>query len=472
MNHRTIVAGLQLLLAAPLLVAAEGKGTSWKPLFNGKDFSGWDKHLAIKGSGQIVANHDPKQVFTIAELDGEKVIRVSGEKYGAITSHEEFGNFHIKVDFRWGEKRWAPRAMVGRDSGLLYACVGAPNPGTGWMTSVENNIMEKGVGQWWSVNGAIIDVEGEWVTPENELFVPYKKEGAGERNIVWRKGGVRMTAAPANGITPPFDVEQVFGNWNTVEVIFWGGTCLHLLNGKVNLVAVNPRYEDKGVWRALSQGKVQLQSEAAEVFYKNIQARPLDEIPREYLSDVPSPVGGEDGFVPLFSEAALKSWKQCGPGKFSTKDGVATGEGGMGLWWYSGQAFTNFVLRGEFLQEQPDADSGVFVRFPAPGDDPWNAVKHGHEMEIGDPKAENPTWHTGSIYPFKAPVADVLARAGEWNTYEIVCRGQDYSVRINGQLVTTWTDAERRSERGYIGLQNYNDNKTVRHRRLRVRELL
>ena len=39
--------------------------------------------------------------------------------------------------------------------------LGKPNPATGWMTSVENNIMERGVGQWWSVNGAIIDVEGE-----------------------------------------------------------------------------------------------------------------------------------------------------------------------------------------------------------------------------------------------------------------------------------------------------------------------
>jgi hypothetical protein len=45
-------------------------------------------------------------------------------------------------------------------------------------------------------------------------------------------------------------------------------------------------------------------------------------------------------------------------------------------------------------------------------------------------------------------------------------------VRINGQLVNTWTDTTRRSVSGFIGLQNYPDKKTVRHRNLRIRDLL
>src|SRR5439155_14336450 len=97
-------------------------------------------------------------------------------------------------------------------------------------------------------------------------------------------------------------------------------------------------------------------------------------------------VSNEDaGFEQLFSSEALKQWRQCGPGRFTFTNGVATGEGGMGLWWFSGRQFTNFVLRGEFVQEQEIADSGVFIRFPDPKDDPWNAVRQGHEMEIGDP---------------------------------------------------------------------------------------
>ncbi len=465
--------GASLAVSAPAAESAYvAPASGWKPLFNGKDLAGWDKFLAAqKDNEPLVPNVDPKGVFTITNLDGENVIHVSGERYGAITTREEFTNFHFRVQFKWGLARWGGRTKVGRDTGILYCGIGQPNPRTGWLTSVENNIMEKGVGQWWSVNGAIIDCEGEWITAENELYVPYKKEGRGEKNIVWKKGGPRITASGANGITPPFDVEQVFGNWNTVEVVFWGGQCIHILGGHVNLVAFNPRYKEGDQWRALTHGKIQLQSEEAEVFYRNAEVRPLFELPGEYLDHTVPPVGGEEGFIPLLSGAALKDWKQCGLGRFTVADGVAAGEGGMGLWWYAGRQFTNFVLRGEFLQAQDIADSGVFLRFPDPGNDPWVAVKQGHEMEIGDPNPERPTWRTGALYPFHAPVAANTKPAGQWNTYEIICRDHDYSVRVNGRMVNTWTDTTQRTLKGFIGLQNYNDGKTVRHRNLRVKEL-
>jgi len=451
---------------------ADAANAFWKPLFNGRDFDGWDRYLATpKGSEPLVANVDPKSVFTVTNLNGENVIHVSGEIYGAITTRGEFTNFHFRVQFKWGLQRWPGRANVGRDTGILYCGIGQPNPRTGWLTSVENNIMEKGIGQWWSVNGAIIDVEGEWITPEMELYVPYKKEGRGEKNIVWKRGAPRITATGANGITPPFDTEQVFGNWNTVEVVFWGGQCIHILNGHVNLVAVNPRYKEGDQWRPLTHGKIQLQSEAAEVFYRKPEVRHLDELPAEYVGEAISPAGDEQGFVALLADEALKDWKQCGPGRFALKDGVASAEGGMGLWWYSGQQFTNFVFRGEFVQEQGIADSGVFVRFPNPGSDPWVAVKQGHEFEIGDPNPEKATCRTGSMYPFKASSKANTKPPGQWNDFEMVCIGHDYSVRINKQLVTTWTDAKQRAPAGYIGLQNYNDGKTVRFRNLRVKDL-
>jgi hypothetical protein len=181
--------------------------------------------------------------------------------------------------------------------------------------------------------------------------------------------------------------------------------------------------------------------------------------------------GDEAGFVPLFSAEALKHWRQCGPGRFVVTNGVATGEGGMGLWWYAARPFTNFVLRGDFVQEQEIADSGVFVRFPDPGNDPWIAVNQGHEMEIGDPNPQDPTWRTGSIYPFQASAKANTKPLHQWNPFEIVCVGHTYTVKINGEVVTTWTDPKQRSAAGYIGLQNYNDGKTVRHRHLRIKEL-
>jgi hypothetical protein len=143
----------------------------------------------------------------------------------------------------------------------------------------------------------------------------------------------------------------------------------------------------------------------------------------------------------------------------------------MGLWWYSGRQYTNFVLRGEFVQEQEIADSGVFLRFADPKNDPWNAVQQGHEMEIGDPNPKDPTWRTGSIYPFQAAAKANTKPLGEWNEYEITCLGQNYSVLMNGEVTMKWTDPKSRTAFGYIGLQNYNDGKVVRHRKLRIKIL-
>ena len=173
----------------------------------------------------------------------------------------------------------------------------------------------------------------------------------------------------------------------------------------------------------------------------------------------------------LFGQDGRAGWAQCGPGQFTLENGVATAAGGMGLWWFTNRVFTNFVLRGEFKQEQLIADSGVFVRLPNPGNDPWVAVRRGHEMEIGDPNPEQPMWRTGSIYPFQASTNANTRPPGDWNAFELRCDGQSYSVRMNGELVTTWIDPKQRSASGHIGLQNYNDGKTVRFRKLRVKEL-
>ena len=57
-------------------------------------------------------------------MDGKPAIRISGEIFGALTSKDEFENYHLKLEFKWGEKKWPPREKAVRDSGLLYHCVG------------------------------------------------------------------------------------------------------------------------------------------------------------------------------------------------------------------------------------------------------------------------------------------------------------------------------------------------------------
>jgi hypothetical protein len=92
-------------------------------------------------------------------------------------------------------------------------------------------------------------------------------------------------------------------------------------------------------------------------------------------------------------------------------------------------------------------------------------------MEIGDPAPAQAKDGTGSIYPFHGPVAVPVKPHGEWNSYEVTCIGPNYSIRINGQLVNTWTDDQNRPSAGHVGLQNYPYPQAVRHRNLRIKDL-
>lgn len=177
----------------------------------------------------------------------------------------------------------------------------------------------------------------------------------------------------------------------------------------------------------------------------------------------------EEGFIRLFDRDHLPDWAQCGPGRFKIEDGVATGVGGMGLWYYRKTKFGNFEWRGEFLQEKgAKSDSGIFVRFPDPGNDPWIAVKEGHEIEIGEPKPSPKS--TGSIYAFHGPTELPLKPLGEWNAYGITCTGKRYQVHLNGKLITDWTDTADRPLKGYVGIQNFPWPGAVRHRNVRIKE--
>lgn len=476
--HQMKTVSLCLFLASNAAWAAPA---DWKPLFNQRDLTNWDTYLAPKKNGNVDPanakdtplglNHDPLGVFSVVEKDGARAIRVSGQVFGAVTTKDSFDNVHIRVEYKWGEKKWPPRHEPKhyRDSGILYWCVGPHGAGSGaWMRSVECNVMEKGMGQWWGVAGTYVDIEGRKVVLEKEPAIPYRGESPGEECIVYVPGGPQFTTG--EGITSTLDPERA-GDWNVCEVIAWGNVGIHILNGQVVLVLTNPRYKEGDREMALSQGRIQLQSEGAELFYRKVEARPITEIPAELLSHVPRSAPDEKGFIALLGKEAPPSWAQAGQGNFVVEAGVATGQGGMGLWWYTNAIFTNFVLRGEWLQEGPQSDSGVFVRFPHPGNDPWIAVRQGHEFEIGEAQPKNPKDGTGAIYPFHGPAKVPVKAFGEWNSYELTCVGPNYSIRINNQLVNTWTDDQKRPLSGYIGLQNYPYTHAVRHRNLRIKAL-
>src|SRR5205807_1383853 len=264
------------LLIVCTAATAASAGDGWAPLFNGKNLDGWDTWLG-KPLGEkepVGLNKDPKKVYTVVEVDGRPAIRISGEIFGAITTKQEYENYHLKLEFKWGEKKWPPRLKDVRDSGLLYHCVGPHGAANSyWMRSQELQIQEKDCGDYWSVAGGIVDVEGE------------RKDGKGP--VIYRKGGQKFTVPSKESGGPRIvknpDNEKPTGQWNTIELLCVGGTSVHVVNGKVNMVLTNSRQVVNGKEVPLVVGKIQLQSEGAEVFYRNIAWRGIDSIPEKYL---------------------------------------------------------------------------------------------------------------------------------------------------------------------------------------------
>jgi hypothetical protein len=91
-------------------------------------------------------------------------------------------------------------------------------------------------------------------------------------------GGVEITQGVAESVrrvkrSHDCEVE----GWNTVEVIVRGDNSVHIINGKTNNATIRMEHKVADKWIPLAKGKILLQQEGAEVFYRNIEIKRLDE---------------------------------------------------------------------------------------------------------------------------------------------------------------------------------------------------
>jgi hypothetical protein len=175
-------------------------------------------------------------------------------------------------------------------------------------------------------------------------------------------------------------------------------------------------------------------------------------------------------FTTLFDGKTLDGWKMAGDGRFVVieEDGSVESEGGMGLLWHTKQKYHNFILKLEWRISDEGDNSGVFVRFPDPDDNPRIAVREGYEIQIDD-KAGDAIHQTGAIYDFAVPTKVASNPAGQWNTMEIQVINQFYTIIINGEKVTEFTG--NRQTEGYIGLQAHDDESKVSFRNIMIKEV-
>jgi hypothetical protein len=68
-----------------------------------------------------------------------------------------------------------------------------------------------------------------------------------------------------------------------VEIVCFGQTSIHIVNGQVVMVLTGLRHKVGGREVPLTKGRLQIQSEAAEIFWRNVEVRSIAEIPRGLL---------------------------------------------------------------------------------------------------------------------------------------------------------------------------------------------
>ena len=217
------------IVTTALVLSATSRGDEGKPLalFNGKDLSGWTTFIPHKDKS-IAADTDPNGVFKVE--DG--VIHVSGEEFGCLTTKDAYENYRLTLEVKWGTKKWPPRDQekTPRDSGILLHCVG---PDKIWTKSIECQIQEHDFGDFWMVSGTTLTVRGKL---EKTRAIKTK------------------------------DAEKPNGEWNLVEVVCDDDKITNIVNSAV----VN-----EGVKASETKGRIMLQSEGAEVYFRNIKLTPL-----------------------------------------------------------------------------------------------------------------------------------------------------------------------------------------------------
>lgn len=231
-------------------------------LFNGKDLSGW--YTFLKGRGR---DKDPLGVFTVQDA----AIRVSGEEMGCITTVSEFENYRLVIEFKWGGKTCAPRVDNARDSGVLLHSIGPDGAYGGmWMRSIECQLIEGGTGDF-IVVGDGTDAFSITTTAAPELDAGCPVYQPGGRTVTVNSGRINWFGRDPDwkdvkGFRGKRDAEKAVGEWNLYELEAAGDQVTVKLNGVVvnKCTAVRP-----------CKGRIQIQSEGAEILFRRIDLIPF-----------------------------------------------------------------------------------------------------------------------------------------------------------------------------------------------------
>ncbi|MFY7834941.1 MAG: 3-keto-disaccharide hydrolase [Novosphingobium sp.] len=250
--------------AAAKVAASAIPDAGWKPLFNGKDLSGWTFFQDGVGDrdrdGAVAVEHGMLHIL------GPRYHGPAAAGMGYLATAQEYENYHLSLEYRWGPRRYEPRLNWKRDSGILYHV--APGREFLWPDCVEYQIMEHSTGDAIPVNHRAIQAISMGGLPAwpnnfafNNQYAPQINAGSNLRQMI-----------KAEGVFDNLD------GWNTVELIAKGDSAAHIVNGRLITALYGLQSQDsadRSHYVRLSKGRILLQIECAEIMFRNVKIRSL-----------------------------------------------------------------------------------------------------------------------------------------------------------------------------------------------------
>jgi len=241
-----------------------------KSLFNGKNLKNWDIFLGspISGFEDLAKKATPASTYSITELNGQKVIHISGDIFASLATKTEYENYHLHLEYKWGEKVYGKR-----NSGLLYHSFGPFGVAFGtWMATIEHQLMRESMGDTYLMANTYCETK-------------VVKSDDGKNYIYSPEGQLTSFSEKDNGrsVKKAKDAEMQLGEWNTVDLYCFGQTSVHVDNGQLVMVNTNCSKVENGLKVPLTKGKIQIQSEGGEFFIRKIEIEKIKGIPAEYL---------------------------------------------------------------------------------------------------------------------------------------------------------------------------------------------
>lgn len=231
--------------------------------FNGVDLQGFRAYLRPQDRYAL------DDVYSVR--DG--AIRISGMGMGYLATVDSYQNYHLSVEYKWGERTDGSRYV--RNSGILLHAIGPDGNAQGtWMASVEVQLAQGCEGDLILIRGT--DGAGQPLPVAITSRVTKGEDGrlrwnpAGQptaytnRQFWWSNHQVDFKEIKDTRGT--HDVASPLGKWTLVECICRDDTITVKINGQT----VNKCYDVKP-----KAGMILLENESNEIFFRNLEIRPL-----------------------------------------------------------------------------------------------------------------------------------------------------------------------------------------------------